>query len=165
MPSFEEQVKAESIAAAREQYGLNPFQRDFPLARLVPLESEQERQRYTHKVALVLAGRPAVVYRVAPGAYLAQDDPGRPLGPEEFEEQEMYRACQCAAGYLEKESGQVGRLSCAVVPHPVGAPYAARWHFEFDMDCCDVVRYDDALGLRYEVLEEEGRAEEGAHLA
>jgi hypothetical protein len=139
-----ERLKQECVQAASIHYGLQEAGRVYPVVRELPLERD-ERADWTFKFALLVAGRPALVYRNWDGAYKVADDPDRQLTTDEQAEKEAYQAVVTAARYLECDLCRVGRLEVQNLTHlrAEEAPCSASWRVWLDMESCIVDRYDE----------------------
>jgi len=147
-----ERLKQECVQATIIHYGLQEAGRVYPVVRELPLE-RNERADWTFKFAVLVASRPALVYRDWDGAYKVVDDPDRQLNSVEQAEQEAYQVVATAARYLEYDLCRVGRLEVQDLTYLLAeeAPCSASWLVWLDMESCIVDRYDEPGGSRYAI--------------
>lgn len=147
-----ERLKQECVQAAIILYGLQEAGRVYPVVRELPLERD-ERADWTFKFAVLVAGRPALVYRDWDGAYKVVDDPNRQLTSDEQVEKEAYQVVATAARYLESDLCRVGRLEVQDLTYLLAdeAPCSTSWLVWLDMESCIVDRYDEPGGPRYAI--------------
>jgi hypothetical protein len=148
-----ERLKQEVVQAAIIHYQLQEAGRVYPVVQALEVE-RAERVDYTHKFAVLVAGRAAIVYRGWDGAYKVVDDPERHLWEDEAEEKEAYQVLLTAAHYLEVDIARLASIEVQDLTHLIveGAPISASWLVKLNGgESCIVDRYDEESGPRYAI--------------
>jgi hypothetical protein len=149
-----ERLKQEVVQAAIIHYQLQEEKgRAYPVVQALELEPT-ERADYTHKFAVLVAGRPAIVWRDRQGAYKVEDDPDRHLWENEDEEREAYQVLLTAAQYLEVDIARLTSIEVQELTDLIidGAPFSAAWLVKLNGgESCIVDRYDEETGPRYAI--------------
>lgn len=144
------QLFQEATRAAIVHFELNPMRSYQPTIQELEL-SEQERERYVHKLYIIIADYAAIVYQLAPGQYQVED---RPNQDDQSEEAEAHRVLMTAARYLEINIRQARQVEASEERPPEDAAYSARWRLTIDGQTCTVARYDRQDGPDYQIREE-----------
>jgi hypothetical protein len=147
-----DRLKQEVVQAAIIHYQLQEEGHVYPVVQALELE-RAERQDFTYKFAVMVAGRAAIVYRDWDGAYKVVDDPERELWEDEAEEKEAYQVLITAAHYLEIDLARLGSIEVQNLSHLIieGASISASWLLKLNGESCIVNRYDEESGPRYAV--------------
>lgn len=139
-----ELLREEVIQAACIHLQISAAGRNYPIVRMIELERE-ERLDFSSKFAVLVAGRPVLVWRDWNGAYKVAEDPTRPLLGEEIAEKEAYQVFLAAAHYLECDSLRVSSVQVQDLSYLLreGAPMAKSWLIWLGGESCIVDRYDN----------------------
>ncbi len=149
-----ERLKQEVVQAAIIHYQLQEEGHVYPVVQQLEVE-RAERADFMYKFAVLVAGRPAIVYRDWQGAYKVVDDPDRHLWENEAEEKEAYQVLLTAAHFLEVDVARLGSIEVQDLHHldGEGAPIKASWLLRLNGAICRVDRYDEESGPRYAARE------------